>query len=835
KDQEIVAFPDDYDCDRFFVSTGRYAPEEQHAGSCLARLAVTNRVYYEGQQIEILPAGGFLGFVLVADSRGLTLRPQRLKPIEQLFENGVGRHENQFSALLPDELPDSLLPLLKKETIYCDYDEIHLLLTEVLPLVRKYFHLDDTGVTLPELAVVDPLIDVTYDIFNGSLFISSKIVYPDAGGGTVGLLDNEGFKVTSGEVIARRMPGREEELLREIYRVTGHSLVHRQIVPDIEARELLRTVREQRGWQVRAEVEIDASEEVKPQFFKEGDKLKICVGNEVLDPPDFRSRLISGGGYFSSGDNKWFEVPASWTSTYKLLLDELLDVSSVNRDKQGGRLDLLRESVLLNSAGVDVKHISSLVGDIFSARSQRVVAGDDYSGGILRDYQCAGVNWLQLLKAEKLGALLADDMGLGKTLQAMAVVGCDCLIVCPASVIHSWKEHLEKFRPSLKLNVYWGATRNWDTSADVVVTSYGTLRVDSDVFSSRCWNTVIIDEAQVIKNPFSQISEIVRGIRADFRLALTGTPVENRLLDLWSIFSFCLPGYLGQQDDFSRRFEVSGDGGTQLLGRIISPFMLRRRKSEVAQELPAKTEILHRISLSAGEKAVYGALLVRAREVLGKQGDGGVMAVLDALLRLRQAASDMRLLPSTQVDSLSLLRLEHTSDIRASKTEFLLQSLDELLAEGHKILVFSQWTSYLDIVEDALSRQFADEDDKCWVRLDGQTRHRAAVIDKFNNDPQVKIFLLSLAAGGVGINLTSADHVFLLDGWWNPAVEDQAMDRAHRLGQTKPVFVHRLISEGTVDEKIYQLSASKRVMADELFHSSGAGVSIDELKGLLSD
>lgn len=834
KDQEIVAFPHDYDCDRFFLQTGRCVPSEQQAGRFLASLATTDRVFFEGQKVDILPAGGFLEFSLVAESGGFLLKSQRLKQAQQIFENGIGRYENQFAALLPDELPESLYQLLKQETHYSDYDEIYLLIADILPTLKKYFHLLEVGVTLPQLVVSDPKVSLSYDIFNGSLFVSSSIVYPDTKGGILGELDSEGFRVNSNKIIAKRMPGREEELLRDLYSVIGQPLVHRKLVTCGEAPELLRIIHAQKGWRVSSEAEIISSVELKPHFFREGDKLKVRVGAETFDPSEFRSRLISGGGFFRNGDsergtsqlrdNQWFEVPASWSETYQTLLDELMNISSDSKVNRQGRVDSLRESVLLHSAGVDVSQVSSILGELLRARSQTVVDKDDFSGGILRDYQCAGVNWLRLLKSEKLGALLADDMGLGKTLQAMSVVEGRCLIVCPASVIHSWREHLERFKPLLKVNVYWGAGRAWDTTADVVVTSYGTLRVDSEVVTEPCWSSVIIDEAQVIKNPFSQISEIVRNLKAEFRLALTGTPVENRLLDLWSIFAFCLPGYLGQPDDFTNRFEAAGESGAQLLGRMVSPFMLRRRKAEVAQELPEKTEILHRITLSKGEKAIYGALLVRARELLGRQKDGGMMAVFDALLRLRQAASDIRLLPANlEIDSTGL----------SSKTEFLLQSLEELLSEGHKVLVFSQWTSYLDLVEDALSREFADEGDRCWVRLDGQTRNRAAVINRFNDDPQAKIFLLSLGAGGVGINLTAADHVFLLDGWWNPAVEDQATDRAHRLGQTKPVFVHRLIAEDTVDEKIYELSASKRVMAEELFNSSGSGVSFDELKGLL--
>ena len=432
----------------------------------------------------------------------------------------------------------------------------------------------------------------------------------------------------------------------------------------------------------------------------------------------------------------------------------------------------------------------------------------------LRPYQRRGVDWLAFLREADLGALLADDMGLGKTLQALCGVRGRTLVVAPTSVLHNWAAEAEKFRPGLRVSVYHGPKRRLDPAADLTLTSYALMRLDAEALAAERWDAVILDEAQAIKNPESQVARAAFGLQADWRLAMTGTPVENRLDELWSQIHFINPGLLGGRADFQERFgRPIGDGdatAARLLRRRIAPFVLRRRKSEVARELPPRTEVVLRCTLDARERAVYEAVRAATHEevVAQLQAGGGVLAALEALLRLRQASCHAALVPGQ-------------SATRSSKLELLLETLSEAIAEGHKALVFSQWTSLLDLCEPGLQAHGL-----AFCRLDGSTRDRAGVVARFQDPDGPPVMLISLKAGGTGLNLTAADHVFLLDPWWNPAVEDQAADRAHRIGQERPVIVHRLVAEDTVEERILALQARKRAIAQAALEDAAGAAAI---------
>jgi superfamily II DNA or RNA helicase len=419
----------------------------------------------------------------------------------------------------------------------------------------------------------------------------------------------------------------------------------------------------------------------------------------------------------------------------------------------------------------------------------------------LRGYQREGVRWLSFLRAAGLGGLLADDMGLGKTLQALCAVGGRTLVVAPTSVLFGWAEQAKRFRPSLRISVYHGAKRALDPAADLTLTSYALLRLDADALAAVEWDTVVLDEAQAIKNPDSQVARAAFALRAAHRLTLTGTPVENRLEELWSQMHFSNPGLLGSLADFRERYArpvaAGVPGAAEHLRARIAPFLLRRLKRDVARELPPRTEAVLHCELDAEERAVYDAVRAASqRDVVARLQQGGsVIEALELLLRLRQAACHRALVPGQQgADS--------------SKLSVLLESLEEAVAEGHKALVFSQWTSFLDLVEPALRAA-----DLAFTRLDGSTVDREAVVGRFQSEDGPPVLLLSLKAGGVGLNLTAADHVFLLDPWWNPAVEEQAADRAHRIGQDRPVMVYRLVAKDTVEERILALQERKRELA----------------------
>jgi len=442
----------------------------------------------------------------------------------------------------------------------------------------------------------------------------------------------------------------------------------------------------------------------------------------------------------------------------------------------------------------------------------------------LRPYQRTAVDWLVFLRDAGLGALLADDMGLGKTLEVLCALRAGAgatLVVCPTSVLRSWAEEIARFRPALRVCVFHGAARRLDREADVTLTSYAILRLEAERLGAEDWACAVLDEAQAIKNPDSQVARAAHALRAAWRVSVTGTPVENRLDELWSQLHFANPGLLGTRASFAERWArpiAAGEpGAAEALRRRIRPFVLRRHKRDVAPELPPRTEVVLRCELDPAERAVYEAVRAAARrDVTDRLGRGqSPLAVLEALLRLRQASCHGGLVPGQRIE-------------RSSKLALLLEELDTVVAEGHKALVFSQWTSLLDRVEPELRAAGLD-----WARLDGATRDRAAAIGRFQDEAGPPVFLLSLGAGGVGLNLTAADHVFLLDPWWNPAVEEQAADRAHRIGQTRPVVIHRLVAADTVEERVLELQRSKRGLVDAALGGAAPELTREDLLGLL--
>ncbi len=436
----------------------------------------------------------------------------------------------------------------------------------------------------------------------------------------------------------------------------------------------------------------------------------------------------------------------------------------------------------------------------------------------LRSYQTEGVRWLQHLQTYGLGALLADDMGLGKTLQALCTFTQGTLVVAPTSVVHNWMAELKRFRPSLTVQLYHGPQRVLNKNADVVVTTYALLRIDQEILSAHRWNTVVLDEAHAIKNKDSQVARAAYALQSHFKIAITGTPVENRLEELWSHMHFLNPGLLGSYNTFSERYSAS-DTHHGVLKKTLQPFVLRRKKQDVAPELPSRTHMVLRCTLTEEEQRVYNAVqsatLTQALKALNEQNN--VMLALEALLRLRQAACHSALVPGQQAT-------------HSSKTLLLVETLQDIVEEGHKALVFSQWTSFLDLIQPHLQQQGIS-----YTRLDGHTTQRAQVVEHFQQPNGPSVMLLSLKAGGTGLNLTAADHVFLMDPWWNPAAEDQAADRAHRIGQTKPVVISQLIAENTVEERILLLQQHKRLLAESLFEEGQASLRLtqEDMRSLL--
>ena len=448
----------------------------------------------------------------------------------------------------------------------------------------------------------------------------------------------------------------------------------------------------------------------------------------------------------------------------------------------------------------------------------------------LRPYQRTGFAWLKALSDNGFGGVLADDMGLGKTIQTLALLASrhletqaehPSLIIVPTSLVANWQMEAKRFTPELKLLTLHGGDRHdkFDeiTNSDLVITTYPLINRDHEKLFAHEFDLAVLDEAQTVKNPASNIAKRIRDIKARQRIALTGTPIENNLTELWALYDWLIPGLLGDRKGFAaeyrRPIEKKGDAARQkLLSSRLRPFLLRRTKDEVADDLPPKTIINEVIDLSGKQAALYesvrSAMDKRVREALAQKGlAGSHITVLDALLKLRQVCCDPR-----------LVKLDAATRVKDSaKLTRLMEILEELMSEGRKVLVFSQFVEMLRLIEhDVQSRGWS------YAMLHGQTKDRPAEMQKFQ-EGDASLFLISLKAGGTGLNLTVADTVILYDPWWNPAVERQAMDRAHRIGQDKPVFVYRLCTSGTVESAIQDMQSRKQALSDGLFEGTNGG------------
>lgn len=485
-----------------------------------------------------------------------------------------------------------------------------------------------------------------------------------------------------------------------------------------------------------------------------------------------------------------------------------------------GILDDLGAVARLELHGRTAAALRDLAAALRAGGGARAIAPPRALKASLRPYQQDGLTWLGVLGKAGLGGVLADDMGLGKTVQILAHLlkeresgrlQAPALVVCPTSVVGNWQEQAERFAPLLRLRVLHGSDRHAAygdlDDCDLAITTYALLPRDRETLTRQRFALAVFDEAQALKNAASQAAQVARALRAGRKIAVTGTPLENHLGELWAQFDCVLPGLLGDARSFVRHFrtpiEKHGDRQRQAqLNRRIAPFVLRRTKAQVARELPPKTEIVRTLALSGKQRALYETLRLRMHDKVQAAVERRGLAqssivILDALLKLRQACCDPRLVK---------LDAAKKAD-ESAKLDALLPMLEALLAEGRRVLLFSQFTQMLDLIEIALR-----EREMRWLRLDGESRDRAQLVKRFQSG-EAPLFLISLKAGGVGLNLTAADTVIHYDPWWNPAVEAQATDRAHRIGQTQPVFVYKLICAGTVEEKIQSLQRRKGDLA----------------------
>ena len=492
-----------------------------------------------------------------------------------------------------------------------------------------------------------------------------------------------------------------------------------------------------------------------------------------------------------------------------------------------GRLRALQDDARLHFKGR--RDTRALVQRLLDAPAPTPVAPPAGLGATLRPYQLEGLAWLQYLRQQQLGGVLADDMGLGKTLQTLAHVLLEkeagrlqrpALVVMPTSLLHNWQSEAVRFAPDLRVLALHGAGRETLFAQipehDLVLTTYPLLWRDEQALQAHTYHLLILDEAQQVKNPKSRAAITLRTLHADHRLCLTGTPLENHLGELWTQFDFLLPGLLGSEKQFNQhwRHPIERGGDVQraeLLAKRVRPFMLRRRKDQVATELPPKTIITRTVALEGGQRDLYetvrAAMEEKVREAISSNGLGrSHIVVLDALLKLRQVCCDPRLLPGDSA----------ARNAGSAKLDLLRDMLPEMVEEGRRILLFSQFTGMLALIGQALQELGLP-----YVQLTGDSQDRVTPVQRFMQG-EVPVFLISLKAGGVGLNLTAADTVIHFDPWWNPAAENQATDRAHRIGQEQPVFVYKLIATGSIEERIADLQQRKAALADAILENGGS-------------
>ena len=748
-----------------------------------------------------------------------------------------------------------------RDGLFFHNHELPLLTAEWLPALEKAVRVERRdGVPATQVGGVELRLELSEG--PGGLEIYPRIVYGDP---AVAELTGEVLIPLGGlQALPPRNRAREKELLDELDRVMAMRPGQRlHLSPESAARFVRDKLPKWKGKVINRAVAEGFRVKDKPlkanARWNAGNlQVHFTDGDAWVAPDRVIDAWRRGESLISLPTGGFAPLPVDWMEAHGDALMQLLEAAPA-----GGTpphlAPLAADIIEASGAPVppDLRGLLDLFRDVREGRAQALLDPPADLSATLRNYQVQGQAWLRHMLDHHVGAVLADDMGLGKTVQAISAVVADAgkgptLVVAPTSVLRNWQDELARFAPRLRVGLMHGPKRDevlaemGQRRLDVVITSYALLRRDLEALRKQEFRTVILDEAQAIKNAESQTARSARGLRSRRRVALTGTPIENRPSELWSIMDFLNPGFFGARAKFEERLgNPAASGDPRALAALrdrVRPFILRRTKAQVAPELPPRTEVVLRCPLSDIQRAMYDTVRQSALRDLGPRGGGGSrpsreprgksgadgdrpsnagtrrIQVLAALLRLRQVACHAGLVPGGN------------PGMPSGKLDVLMENLTNVIDEGHKTLVFSQWTSLLDLVEPHLR-----EAKLPFVRLDGSTRDRAAVVAEFQRDDGPPIFLISLKAGGTGLNLTAADYVFHLDPWWNPAVERQATDRAHRIGQTRPVIAWKLVAEGTVEERILELQAGKQALANAVLDGAVGveALDLDALEELL--
>ena len=836
---ELAPTHDDIRIDRIFGSTTRDVVPLDRISDVLDALSSATDVTLDGAPIRTSSERIKPRAVVEAGPNGaFVLRVEADPAVQAVVGPGVAKVDGVLRPLGETATTGERLERLPLVRTFSKNEETELV-TRVLPELEKKIEVTVRARKLAKKSVhARPRIEMDLSHQGHTLSVLPLLVYGDP---PIARIDGDAVISLGGGVPVRKLD--QERALMQRLRSELNLVIGRRVHFDgPDATRFAARIRDFQdllgehehaavfeGRPVSARVEVD--EEGRFDIIFEHEEAAAAEGEDKEQKKRADASLVlrawrdgldivplEGGG--------WAPLPAGWLAKHGSRVADLLAARDPDTKKlpRASFVDLAALCDALDAPRpVIVDRLAPLI-DGFDGIPRTPLPSD--LTATLRDYQTLGVDWLAFLRGAGLGGVLADDMGLGKTLQTICSLPeapARSLVVCPKSVVYNWQAELARFRPGLSVSVYHGPKRALDPKAAVTLTTYAVLRLDTEKLAAENWDTVVLDEAQAIKNESSQTARAAFELEAAFRVALSGTPVENRLEELWSVMHFANPGLLGGRTSFHDRYVspiANGDGSAaERLRAKIRPVVLRRMKRDVLPELPPRTDSVLHVELEENERVVYDTVRAAARkELASKLAEGaGVLAALEALLRLRQAACHPALVPGQKAES-------------SSKIEALLGALEDAAADGHKALVFSQWTSLLDLIEPHLESAGVR-----FTRLDGSTKDRGAVVDTFQDPSGPPVLLASLKAGGTGLNLTAADHVFLLDPWWNPAAEDQAADRAHRIGQDRPVIVYRMVAKDTVEERILALQEKKRALADVALGDAGGAAAItrEELLALL--
>lgn len=818
---KVIPTRNDYAIESLIETQGETSlPKGKKIPSLFVYLSKAPQVRLDGKKVQVSTEQTGFQVCIKDEGPGVLVYGKQDAAIKEVYRNGIALCDKTLRPLNMVKLSKPLLKLLAEGKFF-GQKELPYVVSELIPELSLKFPIEILSKKIPNAIRTKPRVEFFLERKGLALDVEAKIVYGDP---IIATVENAQLALAGKGIPARNL---EEETNLEI-RFHSHFNFHLGELRHYTSEEAIAFVDKLKEWKTQKKKNPET--ESISRFFSVHKGLKSSIslkhennesklsshfqlevttenGKETLTAKteDVLRAWKEGESLVPLSEGGWAEIPAAWLDKHA---EKLLEILQACRET-GSVPNFLAHSVVDFVSELDEEveipeALKKMSEELTSPLHEVSVLPSDLQAS-LRPYQEEGVSWLSFLKRNSLGALLADDMGLGKTLQSICLLGKKSLVIAPTSVLYNWEQEIKRFRPSLKVNVFHGLSRSLKNIDDsVTLTTYSIARLDHHLLSKVHWNMVILDEAQNIKNPESKIAQAIFNLDSHFRLALTGTPIENHLEDVWSLFYFLNRGLLSSRKSFSRRYvKVSEqhEDNLNLLKSKLRPFVLRRLKSEVAKDLPARTNVILYNELEEEEKLIYKSIEAATKKEILEQMNlksSNMMKVLEALLRLRQAACHIAMLPGQEATS-------------SSKVNLLMSCLEKCVEGGHKALIFSQWTKFLDLIgKEMKSRSMK------YLRIDGTTQKRGEIVKSFQTSDEHPFLLLSLKAAGIGLNLTAADHVFIMDPWWNPAVEEQAADRSYRIGQDKPVIVHKLVTKGSVEENILKLQEKKKNLANAI-------------------